>query len=339
MLLNHRDVVKWQMLEDERMIPDGDLLKQIESDLNLNALFVKGRNLPVKNCWHFYSCGEDVDALFYDKEDFCNAMNRIFVLLQKYGVIIIAFCLMDTHIHFVLYGQYAQCNKFIHEYMRRTSMELSRKYNVSHKTDNLKINYQELNNELYLKTAICYVIKNPISAGLPFMPWDYPWSSGPLYFRIPDLWTSPSFLDEQMLATTEKMPSSKSRKYFKTHDAIRDGVKITGQIVSPGEYVAYEICEKIFRTIKSYAYFLFKTKDIDVESISGELSMLSIPIQELRQHRNEICMEVFGGKKPNRLGIRERILLAKRLRSKYNSSVKQIARVCGLAYAEVKEKI
>ena len=111
---------------------------------------------------------------------------------------------------------------------------------------------------------------------------------------IPDLWTSPSFLDEQMLATTEKMPSSKSRKYFKTHDAIRDGVKITGQIVSPGEYVAYEICEKIFRTIKSYAYFLFKTKDIDVESISGELSMLSIPIQELRQHRNEICMEVLA---------------------------------------------
>ena len=96
MLLNHRDVVRWQMLENERMIPDGDLLKQIESDLNLNALFVKGRNLPVKNCWHFYSCGEDVDALFYDKEDFCNAMNRIFVLLQKYGVIIIAFCLMDT---------------------------------------------------------------------------------------------------------------------------------------------------------------------------------------------------------------------------------------------------
>ena len=80
------------------------LLRQIVSDLGLDRPFVKGQDIPIKNCWHFSTDGNAVDFMFYDEEDFINGMNRIFVLLLKYDIVILAFILMDP---FSLDGSYA----------------------------------------------------------------------------------------------------------------------------------------------------------------------------------------------------------------------------------------
>lgn len=45
------------------------LLRQIESDLSIDKPFIKGKNHPVNNCWHFYTDGSAVDS--------CLMMNRI----------------------------------------------------------------------------------------------------------------------------------------------------------------------------------------------------------------------------------------------------------------------
>ena len=79
-----------------------ELLRQIVSDLGLDAPFVKGQHIPVKNCWHFSTDGNAVDAIFEDEDDFIDGMNRVYVTLQAYRVIILAFSLMDTHVHFIL---------------------------------------------------------------------------------------------------------------------------------------------------------------------------------------------------------------------------------------------
>ena len=77
----------------------------------------------------------------------------------------------------------------------------------------------------------------------------------------------------------------------------------------------------------------------DIESRGGAISRLSIPIQEMRQYRNEICKELYGVESIRTLSAKERLKLAKVIRSRYNSSLKQIARVCGLVYEEVKDMI
>lgn len=82
--------------------------------------------------------------------------------------------------------------------------------------------------------------------------------------------------------------------------------------------------------------FLCLSKEEDVESRNGSMTHLSIPIQEMRQHRNSVCLELFGNVSIRSLQIQERIKLAKTLRLRYNSSPKQIARLCGLVYDEVK---
>lgn len=319
-----------------------DKSRKIVSDLGIDIPFIKGQEINVKNCWHFCTEGQATDTVFYESADFRDGMNRVFLTLRSHDVVILAFILMDTHIHFILYGKFDECNRFLHEYMRRTSIYIESKYKEKKKFKNLPINYQCIDTDLYLKRAICYTIKNATIGGLPWMFYDYPWSSGSLYFRKKGVWTSPQWTDEDSAldqGTTSNLNIREWKSFMRTCSSEIPGVRIIDGIVFPGEYVAFEIVEEIFRTRKSFLYFLSTTKDSDIESRGGYISRLSLPDQEIRQHKKELCLELFGEKSSNNLDTGKRIHLARCLKSRYNSSTKQIARICGLKYDEIRDII
>ncbi len=327
------------MALDLKMKMNRKLLEQITSDLGLNIPFVKGQKTPVKNCWHFSTDGNAVDVMFYEN-DFIDGMNRIFVTLKGYRVVILAFSLMDTHVHFILYGEFDECNRFMHDYVRRTSWYISVKHKESHKLENVPVSHQVIGDVDYLKTVICYTLRNAPIAGIRSNALDYPWSSGPLYFKQSGLWCSPLWIEEtddmfrsSQLGLNHRRENLRTRKY----DSV--DVKMMGEVVFPGEYVAYELVESLFKTCKSFHYFLSKTREEDVEARGGSISRLSIPMQEMRQHKNEICMELFGTTSIARLNTQQRILLARTMRARYNSSLKQIIRLSGLVYDEAKDVI
>lgn len=60
-------------------------------------------------------------------------------------------------------------------------------------------------------------------------------------------------------------------------------------------------------------------------------------MQEMRQHKNKVCRELFGVDGIRTLSTTQRLKLARVLKSRYNSSLKQIARLSGLVYPEVKD--
>lgn len=321
------------------MIIDDGLLRQIESDLGINVRYYKGQSdIPVRDCWHFSTDGHSVDAIFRDEEDFKDGMNRIALLTELYKkVVILAFALMDNHIHFVLYSSSrAECDKFTHEYIRRTSICISRKYGERHKLNGIPVSCQKIDTQSYLKMAVCYVLRNPTYAGLPVSPFDYPWSSGPLMFRAADCWSSACWKKEEM-SKIGAMGAAEGKAFFKSHGKWNGEWRMTGGIVFPGEYVAYEIVERLFRTHKAYLSFMGSNKEHEVESMSGRITSLSIPDQEMRQYKNEAGKEIFGTSSLRNLNTSQRIILARKLRSRYQCSVKQISRVCGLVYEEVKD--
>ena len=363
-----------------------ELLGQMVSDLSLDKPFVKGKNLPIRNCWHFCTDGNAVDRLFDDDQDFRDGMNRVFVVRRDFRVVILAFCLMDTHVHFILYGAFEECNRFMHKFVQLTSRHIWFRHAERKKLWRLPIRHQFIDNDFYLKVAICYVIKNAPVAGLPFNALDYPWSGNPLYFRRMGYWNSliPSVFPIEgtyRLALVQGVPSGvqgvsagvqgvpsgvpsgaeiglggmtgaavigkslkemsqrKVKSLLKTKTEITEDVFVIDGIVYPGEYVAWEIVERIFKTHKSFNRFMCISKEEDIENRGGGISRLSIPIQEMRQYRNEICRELYGVESIRTLSVKERLKLAKVIRSRYNSSLKQIARVCGLVYDEVKDMI
>ena len=319
---------------------DEALLRQIISDLGLSVPFVRGQTIPVKNCWHFSTDGKAVDVIFYDDADFISGMNRIYVTLKSYRVVILAFSLMDNHLHFVLYGTYDECNRFMHDYVRRTSRHIAIRHNDNHKMEGVPIDYQTVDTDAYLKTVICYTIKNAPSAGIPYNGWDYPWSSGPLYFRRPGTWGSPSWLTSDMFPMfTLDLGNHGLRNYLQTRTPSGENVRTIGDLVFPGEYVAYELVEHIFKTCKSFNYFYCKTKEDDVDARGGDISRLSIPMKEMRQHKKEVCQELYHVDNVKTLTTDQRLKLARTLRSRFNSSPRQIADLCGLVYEEVKDRL
>ena len=313
------------------------LLAQIESDLGLNVPFVRGQKIKIKNCWHFSTDGNAVDAMFENDDDFIAGMNRVFVVVQGYNVVILAFSLMDTHVHFILYGTFEECNRFMHEYVRLTSWYISVTHKESNKLDGVPIRHQPVEDDAYLKIVICYTVKNAPVGGIMFNALDYPWSSGPLYFKRPGYWSSPRWMDGT--GPSEPMGIAQSREVLRTRkdELTHAKTRMIGPLVFPGEYVACEIVERLFKTCKSFNYFLCITREDDVDSRGGSIALLSIPMQEMRQHKNEVCLELFGKKNIKSLTTEQRLRLARMLRHRYNSSIKQIARLCGLVYDEVKD--
>lgn len=313
----------------------------LESDLGLNVPFVKGQKVPIRRCWHFSTDGNAIDAIFRDETDFRDGMNRIYIVSRKYRILILAFVLMDTHVHFVLYGEYDECNRFMHDYIARTSRHISLRHGETKKMDGVPIDFQVVDNEKYLKTVICYVVKNPPVAGIPYMFWNYPWSSGSLYFNKEICWSMvpDSVFSAPNDRSVNRLTAREWRGEIKTKAAHDRKVLVTDGIIHPGEYVATDLVERIFKTPKSYHFFLCHSREDDVESRGGSISHLSIPMQEMRQLKTEQCLAMFGVKSVKSLSSEQRLKLARTLRRKYNSSIKQIARLCGLVYSEVKDMI
>lgn len=320
------------------MILSREKLLRIKHDLGIDVPFQKGFDVPVRNCWHFSTDGNAVDVIFYDETVFIEGMNRIYIVLQKYDVIILAFVLMDNHLHFVLYGPFEECNRFMHEYVRRLSWSISRRHGDRNKIDPVSISHQAVEDADYLKTVICYTVKNPSVAGIGFHALDYPWSSGALYFRRKDLWTSPSWTGDGALSV-ERFTGRERKRVLKTSSDESMPVHMVGPLIFPGEYVAYQVVEKVYRTCRSFHYFFCKSREESVDARGGMISHLSLPMQEMRQHKNEVCKELFGTTGTKSLATAQRLKLARVLKSRYNSSIKQIARLCGLVYDEVKDII
>ena len=314
------------------MIDFNRMESEISSDLGLGLTVSKGQSISIRKCWHFYTAGDSVDVMFHDENEFRDGMNRILPVVVCYDVMVLAFVLMDTHVHFVLYGEFDSCNRFVHEYVRRTSIYLSLRSEKRNALRDIEISHQNIDDDRYLKTAICYVVKNPVSAGLAYNPCDYPWSSGPLYFRRQDSWASPKW----MLGMGETLLKDQEiRNLVKSRVKIDSGIRVLDGLIIPNQYVAVAVVEKIFRSHRAFNFFMSVSKDIDIESRGGIISHLTVPLSEMRDNRGVLSKEMFGVLEIRSLNMGQRLQLARRMKGLYNCSPKQIAKLCGLVYAEV----
>ena len=80
--------------------------------------------------YHVCTDGNAISWMYQDDEDFIAGINRIPLCILKNYVEVIAFILMDNHVHFVLYGTALQCKKFINSYKMLTGKWIRNKYGL-----------------------------------------------------------------------------------------------------------------------------------------------------------------------------------------------------------------
>jgi putative transposase len=109
-----------------------------------------------------------------DYKRYCGWANEYF---RKYGLKILAYCLMKNHVHFIaipgqpdslaltfknLHMRYAQC---VNEARRTVGHVWQGRF------------YSCILDDAHLYRAVRYVERNPVRAGLVDLAWQYPWSS------------------------------------------------------------------------------------------------------------------------------------------------------------------
>ena len=282
----------------------------------------KNRTNPGRGYYHVCSDGNFASVIFHNPEDFKAAMNRVAVITLRLRVVILAFVLMDNHFHFIILAPDEDAAyRFANEFKRLTGLYLTTKYHQPNSLKKLPVKVLPIPDEEALKTQICYVLKNPTKARIG-MFYDYPWGTGTLYFRSSrqpgPARRADSFTDEavrMMCQTRITIPGDW---------LIRDGILI------PENYVPVEEVEQLFRTTRSFMYFLSLNKDDEIEQDMGQWNELRLTDSELRQERDLYAQENYGVSRLRDLSLPDRIRVARYLRHKFLCSRKQLARIVQL---------
>ena len=286
--------------------------------------------LPVRGFYHICSDGNYSFNLFRNQKDFKSAMNRIAVVAHKYSITILAFVLMDNHFHFVVQSDSAaECISFVNEFKRLTGKYIADYYHEHSAVSQLPVQVIPVPDQDYLKTLICYVIKNPTVARTG-MFYSYPWSSGNLYFAQPN---------RREARRLGEMSENAIRQMCGTHAQLPADWLITNGIILPENYIPVSAVEQLFKTPRSFMYFLALNKDDEIERDFGEWSRIRLADAELRTERNAMSMAMFGTDRIRDLSGPDRIKLGKRLWRKFLCPKKQIARIVMLPISTIEQNL
>ncbi len=266
---------------------------------------------------------------FREEEDFKVGMNFVAVLACVLKADILAFILMSNHVHFVLRGSREDALRFINEFKRRYSIYLSNKYGTKEflrrNSVDLKLISASSEDEA-LERAIAYVLMNCVAANICSHPSQYPWGAGNLFFnrtrpagkRLSDIPNRPRI---RMLHTEcDDLPANWT-------------VGEDGYIL-PHNYVNVKAVEARFRTPQRLNYFLNASSKARRRIEMGEENLPAFRDQVILTAAPDLLRSLFQKKSFYELSKQERIEFLRQIRYRFSANVNQIARICGLSYAD-----
>lgn len=280
--------------------------------------------------YHICSDGNHAFALFLSEKDFKAAMNAVAVCAFITRIEILAFVLMDNHFHFaVRAADENQCRRFIFELKRMIGIRLAKDPERSGVMRRLPIRIITVGSEDYLKTLICYIIKNPTKARKG-MFYTYPWGSGSLYFN------------QERKSRGTRVGDYGRRNLINiagTHSRLPVDWLIADGIILPENYVCIDEVEQLFKSTRSFMFFLSKSVDEDIEKDYNEWNDIGLDDTEMRRERDVIARKLFGTSRLRDLTGPDRIILAKQLRRQFFCTPKQLSRVVQVPLKEIEQKV
>lgn len=284
----------------------------------------------MKRYYHICSPGLERNLIFACEEDFISGVNDIAICLTKFDVVIVCFCLMSNHFHFVVYGEEDECCAFAEEYKRRCSIRMRHAKQEVNALQNIRIELNEISDEVYLENAIAYVLRNPIAAKINIMPYHYSWSSADVYFRgdMPINGVSVNQLSER-----------KRHRILKSKLSLPDEYRIDEKgMILPESFIDVTITERLFRHPSRLLFALARKIEPDVELKFGVADKILYTDAELKSLVNELVVNNFGVLGISSLTSQQKIKLCVLMKKNFNASIKQISRIARVG-VDVLERI
>ena len=281
----------------------------------------------MRKIWLISTDHLEEDLWFRDEEDFKVGMN--FVAIQAAccpEVVVLAFILMSNHVHFVLWGTREEVELFIRQFKHRYSIYYSNRWGIK---KILRLNGMDIKEIPYddeaPERAVAYVQMNCVAANICSHPSQYPYGTGNVFFnqkggggtRLCDL---SARARERLLHTNcETLPP--------------DWRLGPDGYILPQEYVDARSVEARFRSPQRMNYFL-TTSSKARKRLESKEHLPAFRDQIILAALPDLCRSLFGKESFGTLSPGEQTEFMRQIRFRFSADVNQIARVCGLSYAE-----
>ena len=263
---------------------------------------------------------------FRDEEDFKVAMNYVAIEAARHPEVqVLAFILMSNHVHFVLKGRREDVVAFVESFKQRYSLYYQKKYGVKEflRRNGLDIKEIPYDNEAPEK-VISYVQMNSVAANICAFCNQYPWGTGNLFFNA----TTPKGIKLGNMSDRARQKALHSNfTKLPEHWILGDD----GYIL-PCCYVDVKAVEQLFRTPKRMQYFLHSSskarkrlENTCLPAFRDQVILVAIP---------DLCQSLFQKDSFSALTEEEQSEFLRQLRYRFSADINQLARVCGLTYAD-----
>lgn len=128
--------------------------------------------------FHVMVQGVNREAIFTEEKDIRKFIRIIKDTKEKIDVIILSYCIMNNHAHFLMYEENTDfLSQFMHDVNLRYAKYYNEKYTRVGHVFRGRFKMQLIDTERYLQTCIKYIHNNPVKANICQSPIEYPYSS------------------------------------------------------------------------------------------------------------------------------------------------------------------
>lgn len=285
----------------------------------------------MKRIYHWCSKGLDVDLLFANEREFIAGMNRIAVCYLRCKekdrpVKIIAFCLLNNHFHFILYGEEEATATFMEHYKMLTAQWIARHRKTGGSVRDklhcpIELGRWTASNPEKAREKVIYTLRQALEAGIRTTPQGYPWGSASLMFT-----------DNSCLLKTCRQAGcfstrSLKRMMFSKQIVPPSWPVLPNGMIWPGAYTDAASAENLFSGVKNFMFCL-NSPESDRNVIAEMTTELpSIPDAEVRDKAEAVASGLLGKKGIGACSAEERIKIAQYLRRELHCGRKQLARI------------
>lgn len=211
------------------------------------------RNYSEIKVYHITIRGIDRQDIFFDDDDRYKFMDIIKETKEKYKYQIYVYCLMNNHVHFVIYDKEEKISKIMQSIQVSYAFYFNKKYQrIGHLFQN-RFFSKIVENREYLKMVCRYIHQNPLKAGIGRTE-EYKWSSYQGYIKGDKL------VDSKLLLSifSENIEEAK-REFIKFHNIDSDG----SNEEKIRNIFEYELCERMTdEEIEKYICQLLEIQNI-----------------------------------------------------------------------------
>ncbi len=210
----------------------------------------------------YHLCNLPEKVIFRNENDYLVAISRLAACASATSTEIWAYSFMSNHFHLIVRTE--KIEKFIRLFKINVTRHHNSRY---HAHIQINIWCRELMNEGEIRTAVNYVLKNPIHHKIVDVAFKYPYSSAHVYFRdkiYTDEYYSGEHIEQKCLKPSE-LDSVVYRELFVRHKVSDKVLVKDGRAVLPESFVAVSIIERLYSNVRDFLFHMNKPMKEELE--------------------------------------------------------------------------